>query len=77
MKDRNSSTGGIGFFGALTILFIGLKLGNVITWSWLWILAPMWIPTIIGIAILIIYVLYYAIRFELDKRRWKRFRERK
>ena len=26
MKDRNSSVGGIGFFGALTILFIGLKL---------------------------------------------------
>lgn len=77
MKDRNPSVGGIGFCGALTILFIGLKLGNVITWSWLWILEPMWIPTIIGIAILIIYVLYYAIRFELDKRRWKRFRERK
>lgn len=77
MKDRNSSVGGIGFFGALTILFIGLKLGNVITWSWLWILAPMWIPTIIGIMVLIIYVLYYEIRFRLDKRRWKRFRERK
>nr|DAE55077.1 MAG TPA: transmembrane protein [Caudoviricetes sp.] len=77
MKDRNSSVGGIGFFGALTILFIGLKLGNVITWSWLWILAPMWIPTIIGIMVLIIYALYYEIRFRLDKRRWKRFRERK
>lgn len=77
MKGRNSSVGGIGFFGALTILFIGLKLGNVITWSWLWILAPMWIPTIIGIMVLIIYALYYEIRFRLDKRRWKRFRERK
>ena len=61
MKDRNSSVGGIGFFGALTILFMGLKLGNGITWSWLCILAPMWIPTISGIGILIIYVLYYAI----------------
>lgn len=77
MKGRNSSVGGIGFFGALTILFIGLKLGNVIAWSWLWILAPMWIPTIIGIMVLIIYALYYEIRFRLDKRRWKRFRERK
>lgn len=77
MKDRNSGVGGIGFFGALTILFVGLKLGNVITWSWLWILAPMWIPTIIGIMVLIIYALYYEIRFRIDKRRWKRFRERK
>ena len=41
MKDNNNS-GGIGFFGFLTILFIGLKLGNVIDWSWWWVLAPIW-----------------------------------
>jgi hypothetical protein len=28
----------------LTILFIGLKLTNYIHWSWLWVLAPSWIP---------------------------------
>lgn len=43
MNDRQAS-GGIGFAGALTLLFIGLKLGGVITWSWLWVLAPLWIP---------------------------------
>lgn len=31
----------------LAILFIGLKLGHVITWSWLWVLAPLWIPALI------------------------------
>ena len=35
------SSGGIGFCGALTILFIGLKLGNVINWSWWWVLSPL------------------------------------
>jgi hypothetical protein len=39
----------IGFFGLLTLLFIGLKLGDVIAWSWLWVLAPMWIPWLIVI----------------------------
>lgn len=31
----------VGFPGLLTILFIGLKLTNTITWSWLWVLSPM------------------------------------
>lgn len=38
------SGGGVGFVGLLTILFIGLKLGNVIDWSWLWVLSPLWLP---------------------------------
>jgi hypothetical protein len=34
MSNKSSgSSGGIGFFGALTLLFIGLKLGGVINWS--------------------------------------------
>ena len=53
MSDRSSSSsGGIGFAGALTLLFIGLKLGNVIAWSWWWVLSPLWIST--GIAVLIL-----------------------
>ena len=32
---------GITFGGAATLLFIALKLTNVITWSWWWILVPL------------------------------------
>jgi fatty acid desaturase len=43
-----SRSGGIGFAGLLAILFIALKLGIgntvVVTWPWLWVLAPIWIP---------------------------------
>lgn len=35
---------GVGFSGLLTLLFIALKLTNVITWSWIWVLAPIWLP---------------------------------
>lgn len=35
MKNSESKSGGIGFLGALALLFIGLKLGGVINWSWL------------------------------------------
>ncbi len=38
----SSSSGGVGFFGLLTILFVGLKLTGYINWSWLWVLAPLW-----------------------------------
>lgn len=46
MSKENSSNsgGGIEFFGLLTILFIGLKLTGHLTWSWIWILAPLWLP---------------------------------
>lgn len=46
MNSNNNyqTSGGIGFTGALAILFIGLKLVGAIKWSWLWVLSPIWIP---------------------------------
>lgn len=40
-RSRNE---GITFASLLLLLFIGLKLGNVIDWSWIWVLSPIWIP---------------------------------
>jgi hypothetical protein len=53
---NSSSGGGAGFFSLLAVLFIGLKLTNYIAWSWWWVLAPVWIPTII---VLVIFSLMY------------------
>jgi hypothetical protein len=33
----------IGLPTLLTVLFVGLKLGNVITWPWVWVVAPIWV----------------------------------
>jgi hypothetical protein len=44
MEDKSS--GGIGFCGVLTVLFIALKLTGFIHWSWLWVLSPLWISVI-------------------------------
>lgn len=46
------TNGGIGFGGLLTIVFITLKLTGVITWSWWWVLCPVWIPLVIVMLIL-------------------------
>lgn len=53
------------FFGLLTIVFIVLKLCNVIDWSWWWVLAPTWIP----IAIVVIIVVIVVIKKKIDKKR--------
>ena len=48
--------GGMGFCSLLTIIFITLKLIGKIAWSWWWVLSPMWIPTAIILAILVLTV---------------------
>jgi len=54
MADSNSSSGGIGLLGALGLLFVGLKLGGVITWSWWWVTLPFWGGLAIAAALLIV-----------------------
>jgi hypothetical protein len=49
----------LGFLGLLTILFITLKLTAVITWSWVWVLAPLWAPVAV-VVILFILGLFLA-----------------
>lgn len=34
----------VGFPALLGLLFIGLKLTGYITWSWVWVLSPFWVP---------------------------------
>lgn len=55
-KEKKSvvTVKGVGFCGLLTIAFIVLKLIGKISWSWIWVLAPMWIPTALWILAIII-----------------------
>lgn len=55
--DNNSSSG-IGFCGLLAIVFIVLKLTGYISWSWLWVLAPIWVPIAIVITILLVILVF-------------------
>lgn len=56
MSDSSSSSSGIGFTGLLTIVFIVLRLTGVIHWSWWWVLAPIWISTIIFVGFLLFFL---------------------
>jgi len=45
-------------FGILGLIFITLKLTGHITWSWLWVLAPFWIPLIIVLLLFLIVFIF-------------------
>lgn len=58
---NNKNTGGVGFLGLLTLLFIGLKLTGHIAWSWIWVLAPLWIPISIALCFFVCGIIFIAI----------------
>ena len=49
--------GGISFSGLLFIIFLVLKLVKVISISWVWVFAPLWIPLGIALVLLIIAII--------------------
>lgn len=51
----------VAFLTFLTFIFIILKLFNAVTWSWVWVLFPLWFSTALIIAILIIFIIYLII----------------
>lgn len=54
MSDSSRVTGGTPLPGLLTVLFVGLKLGHVIDWSWWWVVSPLWISAAFGVALLVV-----------------------
>lgn len=57
----------IGFSGLLALIFITLKLCNVIAWSWLWVLAPLWIPVAAVLVVLAVVALLVGITVMREK----------
>ena len=55
-KMKNDTRCGMGFTSVLTLIFIVLKLCKVITWSWWWVLSPIWISW--GLALVLILFIW-------------------
>ena len=67
MSEQKSSTGiSIGFFGALTIVFITLKLCSVIDWSWWLVTLPAWGSFVLAV---ILVVLVTCLEAKQEKKR--------
>ena len=73
-NNSSSSSGGIGFFGLLAILFIALKLLGYISWSWFWVLAPIWGPFLFVIALVGIVFIGAVVAVAVEERAERRRR---
>jgi len=51
-KKQESSPGQFLLVGVF-LVFLTLKLCGVIDWSWWWVTAPLWMPFVLGIVLLI------------------------
>ncbi len=56
------------FIVVAVIVAIALKITNVITISWLWLLAPIWIPLGIGCILASIMCLYFFFTLFINKK---------
>ena len=63
--NENNSNGGW-FLLALTLIFIALKLMGYITWSWVWVLSPIWIPIALVIFVGIIGAIVKTLKQSKD-----------
>lgn len=57
--SKQTVTGGVSAWTVLLIVFIVLKLCNLIDWSWGWVLSPLWIPLSIVVLVVIIVLFIY------------------
>lgn len=71
-NSSNAVTGTVPLIPLLTVAFVVLKLTEVIAWSWLWVLSPLWIPFVLFIAlaliVLVVAVIVAIVRKPRDRR---------
>lgn len=72
MSEKNvSSSGGVGVAGLLLVAFVVMKLagiGAVATWSWVWVLSPIWVSLSVVLTFVAILFTIAGIATVLSKR---------
>ena len=66
-RNNNGAAGGIGFCGLLAIAFID--------WSWLWVLAPLWIPVAIFFAVALVILIVVLVKVGVEQTEERRRRQ--
>jgi len=60
MSENSKNEGGFGIGVILFLIFLVLKLGGwgvVATWSWWWVTAPFWLPTLVILGLLLVFAI--------------------
>ena len=67
-NKSEASSGGIGVLGLLGVLFVGLKLAGIISWSWWYVTLPFWGGIALVLSILLVVFIGALIVAALDKK---------
>ena len=62
----SSNSGGMEFGSVLALIFLVLKLTNLVSWSWWWVLSPIWITLTVY---LVFTILLAIVNWSINKRR--------
>ena len=65
INSKESTSGGLGLFGVLQVIFLVLKLCGLIDWPWVLVFAPLWISIILVLVcmfVLLVVILIDDIR---------------
>ena len=62
MNNKSKRNSGLGIVSILTLILIILKITNKISWSWIWVLSPIWITFIFAIIIFAIILIVGKIK---------------
>ena len=68
-NTNNTTKVGATFCELLGIAFIILKLCGVITWSWGWVLAPIWIPWAVALVLWVAVVIKIIVKSYKNSRK--------
>lgn len=67
MSQKNKGDAAFPFLSILALIFITLKLTGYITWSWWFVLSPIWVPSAIAFTIMLTLLSAYTIGFVLEE----------
>lgn len=45
------------FFVSLMLIFMVLKIFKIISWSWIWVFSPIWIPVLFAVFLFLLAVI--------------------
>ena len=54
--SNNRQSAGIGFTGALFLVFLVLRLTDNIDWAWYWVASPLWMPLAIALGVVLLCI---------------------
>lgn len=69
MSNSTQQGNGISTLGLLGVVFVALKLGGVIDWSWWWVTLPFWAGFAFVVAFVLIGLLFAIL---VEATRWDR-----